>query len=330
MFGKNSPAVSDGHHQAQPAPLALNGQGDVRIKDHEIALDVEGMTKYFGKERETGLRLPWQRSRHEANGANGHHAANGVNGASEAKRVVAVDNVSLRVPRGEIFGILGPNGSGKSTLIRCISTLLAPDSGRVTVFGLDVQQDEMAVKRLINRVSVEASFFKKLSPMENLMYAARLYGLSTDVAAPEAKRILERLDMPARTLKQPVEDLSRGQQQKIAIARALLTSPVLLLLDEPTTGLDPRSKHEVQAFVTELRDTHDATILLTTHDMYEADALCGRVAIIHDGKMVAMDTPEALKARVANGSGKTVTLEEVFMALTGKQLVAETDAVEAA
>ncbi len=315
--------ASGGQFQAEPALWARNGHGAVRVPDYEVALDVEGMTKYFGREREGNWRTLWSRPKPAANGSNGHSAG-------ESKQVVAVDNISLRVPRGEIFGILGPNGSGKSTLIRCISTLLVPDAGRVTVFGLDVQRDEMAVKRLINRVSVEASFFKKLSPMENLMYAARLYGLSPDTAAPEARRILERLDLPARTLKQSVEDLSRGQQQKIAIARALLTAPVLLLLDEPTTGLDPRSKHEVQAFVTELRDNHDATILLTTHDMYEADALCGRVAIIHDGKLVAMDTPEALKARVANGSGKTVTLEEVFMALTGKQLVNEAEAVEVA
>jgi ABC-2 type transport system ATP-binding protein len=324
MLLKDTAPAPNSHAQARPALWAQNGHGAVRVPDYEIALDVEGMTKYFGREHEGGWRTLWSRPKPAANGSNGH----GAHGPGNGKQVVAVDNVSLRVPRGEIFGILGPNGSGKSTLIRCVSTLLMPDAGRVMVFGLDVQRDEMAVKRLINRVSVEASFFKKLSPMENLMYAARLYGLAPDTAAPEAKRILERLDLPARALKQSVEELSRGQQQKIAIARALLTAPVLLLLDEPTTGLDPRSKHEVQTFVTELRNTHDATILLTTHDMYEADALCGRVAIIHDGKLVAMDTPEALKARVANGSGKTVTLEEVFMALTGKQLVNEAEAVE--
>jgi ABC-2 type transport system ATP-binding protein len=243
-----------------------------------------------------------------------------------AKPVVAVDDVSLTVGRGEIFGILGPNGSGKSTLIRCVSTLLVPDSGRVEVFGMDVLQHEMAVKRLINRVSVEAAFFKKLSPMENLMYAARLYGLSPAQAGPDAQRILRRLDLPERAFNQSMEDLSRGQQQKIAIARALLTSPVLLLLDEPTTGLDPRSKREVQAFVEELRDTHDATILLTTHDMIEADVLCDRVAIIHDGKLVAMGTPAELKAQVANGSGNSVTLEDVFMALTGQELHTQEEA----
>lgn len=285
----------------------------------DIALSVEKVSKVFGKERDQSRWLTlWRRNGTKS--ANGHVNANAHSNGQQTGRVIAVDDVSLTIRRGEIFGILGPNGSGKSTLIRCISTLLVPDSGAISIFGLDVQRDEMAVKRLINRVSVEASFFKKLSPMENLLYAARLYGLSPSQANPEARRILKRLDLPERALGQPVEDLSRGQQQKTAIARALLTAPVLLLLDEPTTGLDPRSKREVQAFVEELRDSHDATILLTTHDMHEADALCDRVAILHDGKTVAMGTPKALKAQVANGSGRDVTLEDVFMALTGKEL----------
>jgi ABC-2 type transport system ATP-binding protein len=311
-----------GRAEVGSLPQDYNNPTATRHGHGTVALSVQGITKVFGKDQPGWLG--WLRRAEHApqpNGQNGHNGHSGA--ASEAKKsrqVIAVDDVSLTVSRGEIFGILGPNGSGKSTLIRCISTLLVPDRGAVEIFGLDVQQQEMAVKRLINRVSVEAAFFKKLSPLENLIYAARLYGLSPAQATPEAKRILKRLDLPDRALKQPVEDLSRGQQQKIAIARALLTSPILLLLDEPTTGLDPRSKREVQAFVEELRDTHDATILLTTHDMIEADALCDRVAIIHDGKVVAMGTPAELKAQVANGSGKEVTLEDVFMALTGKEL----------
>jgi len=285
----------------------------------DIALSIRNVSKVFRKERQQARWLTlWRR-----NGSHGQDVALNGHGTEKAAQngpVIAVDDVSLTIRRGEIFGVLGPNGSGKSTLIRCISTLLVPDTGDIEVFGLDVQRDEMAVKRLINRVSVEASFFKKLSPLENLLYAARLYGLSPRQADPEARRILRRLGLPDRAYRQPVEDLSRGQQQKIAIARALLTSPILLLLDEPTTGLDPRSKREVQSFVEELREQHDATILLTTHDMHEADALCDQVAILHDGKVVAMDTPEALKAEVANGSGRTVTLEDVFMALTGKEL----------
>lgn len=237
--------------------------------------------------------------------------------------VVAVNHVSFQVERGEIFGILGPNGSGKSTLVRLIATLLLPDSGQITVFGHDVVQEEMAVRRLINRVSVEASFFKKLSAMENLLYGARLYGLDGRQARQRSLEILTRLGLKEEAIFQPMEEMSRGMQQKVAIARAFLTQPILLLLDEPTTGLDPRSKREVQAFVRELRDTHDATVLLTTHDMQEADVLCDRVAIIDDGRIVALDTPAALKGRAAHANGHDVTLEDVFIELTGKKLRVE-------
>jgi ABC-2 type transport system ATP-binding protein len=157
------------------------------------------------------------------------------------KPVLAVNDVSLSIRRGEIYGVLGANGSGKSTLIRLISTLLTIDHGRIEVFGHDVARDEMAVKRLINRVSVDAAFFKKLSPHENLAYAARLYGMDARPARAEAIRILARLGIGEKRLGRPVEQMSRGMQQKVAIARALLTSPIVLLLDEPTTGLDPRS-----------------------------------------------------------------------------------------
>jgi ABC-2 type transport system ATP-binding protein len=240
----------------------------------------------------------------------------------EKTGTLAVDNVSVTVYRGEIFGVLGPNGSGKSTFIRLLSTLLVPDTGTVMVFGHDVQHEERIVQRLINRVSVEAAFFKKLSPLENLMYGARLYGLSGDEARRKIVDILKRLDVRQDSIDKPMEEMSRGMQQKVAIARALLTAPVLLLLDEPTTGLDPRSKREVQTLVRELRDTHDATIVLTTHDMEEADALCDRIAIVNEGKIVALDTPTGLKELV-NRNGHAPTLEEVFMQLTGKQLVKE-------
>lgn len=238
--------------------------------------------------------------------------------------MLAVNNVSVTVYRGEIFGVLGPNGSGKSTFIRLLSTLLVPDQGHVTVFGHDIEREERAVQRLINRVSVEAAFFKKLSPLENLMYGARLYGLGGAEARRKIIAILKRLDLRADAINKPMEEMSRGMQQKVAIARALLTAPILLLLDEPTTGLDPRSKREVQMLVRELRDTHDATIVLTTHDMSEADALCNRIAIINDGKIVALDTPEGLKKLVIR-NGHEPTLEEVFMQLTGKQLKNEGD-----
>lgn len=285
--------------------LTLDPYGGTRRAlptDGSIALDVQGALKTFGESD-----LPFKPR------SNGH------------AKTIAVNRVSFQVRRGEIFGVLGPNGSGKSTLIRLIATLLIPDGGTVTVFGHDVAQEPMAVQRLINRVSVEASFFKKLSPMENLMYGARLYGVSAAEARQRVVTILTRLGLAAKAIYRPMEEMSRGMQQKVAIARALLSSPIVLLLDEPTTGLDPRSKRDVQTFVRELRDTHDTTIVLTTHDMTEADELCDRIAIIDGGNIVALDTPANLKRLISN-NGHTPTLEEVFLTLTGKQLVTEDQA----
>jgi ABC-2 type transport system ATP-binding protein len=245
----------------------------------------------------------------------------------ESGQVVAVNDVSLEIHRNEIFGILGPNGSGKSTLVRLVATLLVPDDGEIHVFGLNVTHHEMEVKRLINRVSVDAAFFKKLSGIENLIYAGRLYGLSGREARQQAFAILHRLGLKDKEILGPLENMSRGMQQKVAIARAFLSQPTLLLLDEPTTGLDPRSKREVQAFVREMRDTHDATILLTTHDMHEAEALCDRIAILDEGRIVALDTPAGLKTYVPAENGHELTLEDVFMELTGKELIKEEDRV---
>jgi ABC-2 type transport system ATP-binding protein len=236
------------------------------------------------------------------------------------KPVTAISHVTLRLERGDIHGVLGANGSGKSTLIRLISGLLTLDEGRVEVFGHDIERDEMEVKRLINRVSVDAAFFKKLSPMENLLFAARLYGLDGKTAKRETVTILARLGISEKRLGRPVEQMSRGMQQKVAIARALLTSPTLLLLDEPTTGLDPRSKLDVQTFIEELRETHDATIVLTTHDLAEAERLCGRITILNDARVVAEATPDELKAMVAADTGRPATLEDVFMTYTGRSL----------
>jgi ABC-2 type transport system ATP-binding protein len=243
-----------------------------------------------------------------------------VGNRRKRKTVTAVDDVSLRIERGEIYGVLGANGSGKSTLIRLVSTLLSVEEGRIEVFGHDITREEMAVKRLINRVSVDAAFFKKLSPAENLMYAARLYGVDARFARTEMVRILNRLGISASRVNRPLEQMSRGMQQKVSIARAFLTSPVLLLLDEPTTGLDPRSKLEVQEFVEEIRDQHDATIVLTTHDLDEAERLCRRIGLLNDGRLVAEGTVEELKAGVANGRPGGATMHDVFMAHTGRSL----------
>jgi ABC-2 type transport system ATP-binding protein len=245
------------------------------------------------------------------------------NGQESLTNIIAVDHVSFSVRKGEIFGVLGPNGSGKSTLIRVIATLLLPDKGQVSVMGYSVEQDPMQVQRLINRVSVDASFFKKLSPMENLLYGARLYGLEGKASRVKIAEILNRLGIEDKSVNQPIEEMSRGMQQKVAIARAILTRPSVLLLDEPTTGLDPRSKREVQSFIQELKDRDGTTILLTTHDMIEAETLCDRIAIMDSGKVVALDTPEGLRALVPPKNGHPPSMEDVFLELTGKKLVEE-------
>ncbi len=280
---------------ARETYTSVSGNGDGRW-----ALEVEAASKVFESRPGIVARL-----------RNGRRA--------EGKRVVAVDDVTLNIEHGEIFGILGPNGTGKSTLIRLISTLLIPDAGVIRVFGRDVVGDDAAVKRMINRVSVEASFFKKLTPMENLMYAARLYRVDAGLARLKIRELLERLDIEERSIGSPMEDMSRGMQQKVAIARAFLSTPMLLLLDEPTTGLDPHSKRQVQAFVREAREGQGVTVLLTTHDMYEADALCDRIAIIDRGRIVALDTPGGLKKSISV-NGEEPTLEDVFLELTGREL----------
>jgi ABC-2 type transport system ATP-binding protein len=229
------------------------------------------------------------------------------------RRVAALDGVSFEIARGGCIAILGQNGSGKSTLVRLLSTLLLPDRGSARIFGHDVSKQARAVRRLVNRVSVEASFFKKMSPVENLAYAARFYGLTPKATRSRIPEILERVGFPVERATHPMEDMSRGTQQKVALARALLTSPVLLLLDEPTTGLDPRSKLEVQDFIREMRTMHDTTILLCTHDLAEAETLAERVGILDVGKLLCLESPDEIKERYG-----VETLEQTFFAATGR------------
>jgi len=229
------------------------------------------------------------------------------------KRVAALDGVSFEMKRGETLAILGQNGSGKSTLVRLLSTLLLDDGGSAHVFGHDVAEETRAVRRLINRVSVEASFFKKMSAVENLSYAARFYGMPIRETRQRIPEILGRVGFPQSRMGEPLEDMSRGMQQKVALARALLTAPILLLLDEPTTGLDPRSKLEVQTFIREIRQVHDATVLLCTHDLVEAEELAERVGILDRGKLIELAAASELKAKYG-----ATTLEDAFFAATGK------------
>src|SRR5881409_2556764 len=264
------------------------------------AIDIQGVRKAF-KRRERDAGAPWWRR--------------------EWKEKVALHELDLRVDAGGVTGILGPNGSGKSTLIRILGTLLTPDAGTAKVFGCDVVTDALQVRRHVNRVSVEAAFFKELSPWENMVYASRLYGNTSRQTRRRVIEILELLGLPKDVIDQPMKQLSRGQQQKVAIARSFLTAPSLLLMDEPTNGLDPRSKKEVQAALQLLRAEREVTVLLCTHDMDEAAALCDRVLMMDEGRVLADGSPEELGRRYSNGDGPA-GLEEVFMHLSGKRFAA--------
>jgi ABC-2 type transport system ATP-binding protein len=279
----------------------LQGRG-AAAPDDELALRVRGVTKSFGGG--FGLRrlLPWAR-------------------AAAARAVRVVDDVSFEIRRGEIYGVIGANGSGKSTLIRMLSTLLLPDAGQVSVFGIDVVREPLRVRALINRVSADPSFFKNMSVVENLRFFGRVYSLSPEEIDARVPELLARLGLEWERALAPMSELSRGQQQKVAVARCFMTTPVLMLLDEPTTGLDPRSKREVQTFVRDARREHDATILLTTHDMEEAELLCDRIAFLAGGRIVAEGSPIDLRRQVAGGRPlETIDMETVFMELTGRSI----------
>jgi ABC-2 type transport system ATP-binding protein len=265
------------------------------------AIQLQGITKSFRRrEREAGA--PWWRR--------------------DWKDKVALHELDLVVEAGGVTGILGPNGSGKSTVIRILGTLLTPDAGTATVFGWDVVAEPLSVRRHVNRVSVEAAFFKELSPWENMLYAARLYGRGAGGTRKQVTELLDRLGLPMDTVDQPMKALSRGQQQKVAIARSFLTAPSLLLMDEPTTGLDPRSKKEVQALLHMLRAEREVTVLLCTHDMDEAAALCDRVLMMDEGRVLADGSPDELGRMYANENGPA-SLEDVFMQLSGKEFAKE-------
>jgi ABC-2 type transport system ATP-binding protein len=199
-------------------------------------------------------------------------------------------------------------------LIRILSTLLIPDTGVARVFGSDVVRDARVVRRHVNRVSVEAAFYKQLSAWENLAYAARIYGTPMRGFRTRAEELLARFGLGRSYLDRPLRQLSRGQQQKVAIARSLLTTPSLLLMDEPTTGLDPRSKREVQEMVDELRAERQVTIVVCTHDLEEAEALCDRVLLLDRGRVLADGTPAELGP-----------LEPLFFARSGRAM-ADADA----
>lgn len=213
--------------------------------------------------------------------------------------IVALDNINLSVEKGELFGLLGPNGAGKTTLVKILSTLIIPDKGTALVNGYDILKNPDKVRASIGVVSSgERSLYWKLTAKENLEYFARLYKVPEEVSRKRIKELLSMMELEDRA-NELVEKYSSGMKQKLAIARAILHDPEILLLDEPTLGLDPSFSRSIRNFIKEdLNRKQGKTILLTTHYMEEADQLCDRIAFINKGKIITVDTPEKLKAMI--------------------------------
>jgi len=244
---------------------------------------------------------------------------------AQKDEVVALVDISLTVPSGELFGLLGPNGAGKTTLLRILSTLLIPSAGGVRVLGYDAVRQADSLRRHIGVVlGGERSVYWRLTGRENLLYAAALHDLRPAVAAERAAALLDLVDLDERA-DDLVERYSSGMRQRLALARALVHDPPVLILDEPTAGLDPHAARAVRALLEALHREGSRTILLATHNLDEAERLCGTLAIIDHGRILARGTPSDLKGRGADGSASTgaeVTLEDVFLKLTGRTLAA--------
>ena len=217
-----------------------------------------------------------------------------------SREVVALDDVSLEIEEGEMFGLLGPNGAGKTTTIKVLATLLIPTSGRATVMGLDAVKDAKSLRSKIGfLLGGERGLYYRLSGRENLRYFAVLYNLEPRYARSRVEELLELVGLRDRA-DERVAGFSRGMKQRLHIARMLLHDPGILILDEPTMGLDPVGARELRDLLHRLHTEEKRTVLLTTHYMFEADALCQRIAILDQGKVVAQGTPESLKDLVSD------------------------------
>ena len=259
-----------------------------------LAVETQALTKTFVR----GRRTLWQRLRGEPD---------------QRESFFAVNAIDLTVDEGEIFGVLGPNGAGKTTTMRMLATLLEPTSGTAQVLGIDVAKDPREVRRRLGAVlSGERSLYWKLTARENLQYFAALYHVPGAETARRIQAALDTVELADRA-DDYVEKFSTGMRQRLVLARGLLPDPPLLLLDEPTVGLDPQSSRHLRGTVRGLRE-RGKTILLTTHYMEEADQLCDRIAIIDHGQIVALGTPQELKRRIR--AEQVVRLE---IALTGPE-----------
>jgi ABC-2 type transport system ATP-binding protein len=229
----------------------------------------------------------------------------------------AVDGVSFSIEKGEIFGLLGPNGAGKTTTIRILSTIIPADQGDVVIGGYSLKDKADEVRGLIGICPQELALYADMSAFENLLFFGRMAGLSSQEARQQATINLELMGLAERAKKGKVDKFSGGMKRRVNLAIALMGHPQLLFLDEPTVGIDPQSRNNIFETIEGLR-AKGMTILYTTHYMEEADRLCKRIAIMDGGKIIALDTPRALKSQI--GDPEHTTLETVFLKLTGRSL----------
>ena len=288
------------------------------------AILTEGLRKVYptpsGAKRRGGPPAP---------GASGHGGGpslpNATNGSGE---IVALHGLDLEIPEGEFFGLLGPNGAGKSTTIGILTTRIKPSGGHALVAGEDVSRRAVAVRQRIGVVPQRPNPDRSLNVIENLVFHAAYFGIGGGDATARAMKLLETLAIADRA-RAKVDELSGGQQQRLMIARALIHEPTVLFLDEPTVGLDPQARLALWDI---LRELHAAgrTIVMTTHYMEEADQLCDRLGIVDRGKLLALDTPEALKDRAPGGTLILLTLDgNAGSAAAAAQSVAGIDRAEA-
>ncbi|MDP9842499.1 ABC transporter ATP-binding protein [Streptosporangium lutulentum] len=236
-------------------------------------------------------------------------------------QVKAVDGLDLSVASGEIFGLLGPNGAGKSTVIRCVTTLLPVPPGMVRVFGHDAARERMAVRRLLGYVPQQLSADASLTGRENVALFARLFDVSRRERSARVAEALEAVGL-ADAADRMASTYSGGMVRRLELAQALISAPRLLMLDEPTIGLDPIARTSVWEHITAVRAATGMTVLVTTHYMDEAEQYCDRVALMHQGRIRALGTPEQLVAelRARRDDGSTPTLEDVFRDVAGSGL----------
>lgn len=250
------------------------------------SIQTKDLTKRFKKKKHKGI-LGFLRRKPKKEKAKKENAV-----------TVALDHVNVKIKSGELFGLLGPNGAGKTTFVKCLSTILIPDEGTAIINGFDILEQTQMVRASLGLViGGERTLYWKLTAKDNLMYFASLYKIPRREAKTRVNELLRSMNLMDRA-DERLEDYSTGMRQKVAITRALLHDPPILLLDEPTLGLDPTFSRQIRSQIKDLCQKEGKTVLLATHYMKEADELCDRVAIINDGKVVAIDAPDRLKATV--------------------------------